>query len=109
VNKTAIRFGLLTATCLMIVTVPIAFTTAPAQAQSLYVQVGPGYGPGYGGYGWRTERFCRAAYWRRDWQAMRWCRWHSTYAPSYPAYGPYYRPYQPAYYTPYGTNYSDYR
>lgn len=76
-KKLAMRLGVLAAGCLMLVSAPMAFAPAPAQAQGLYVQFG--FGPRYGGYDDRRGDFCRAAYWHRDWQAMRWCEWHGAY------------------------------
>lgn len=81
------RLGLLTATCLMLVGAPMTFAPAPAHAQGLYVQIGPG--PRYGPYDYRRDRFCRAAYWNRDWRAMRWCRSQGVYGPYDRPYGPY--------------------
>ncbi len=71
----ATRAGLLAVTCLMLVGVPLSLAPAAAQAQGLYVQIGPGYGPPPDYY-YRRDRFCRWAYWNRDWRAVRWCRFH---------------------------------
>jgi len=86
-KRLAMRLGLLAATCLMLVSAPMTFAPASAQAQGVHVQIGPG--TRY--YDYRTARFCRAAYWHRDWQAMRWCRWQGEYGPYDRPYGPYYR------------------
>ena len=87
-SKRAMRLGLLGATCLALVSVPMSFAPAPAQAQSLYVQIGPG--PRYGPSPYdRRDRFCRAAYWHRDWRAMRWCGWHGEGGQHGRPYGPY--------------------
>lgn len=85
-KKFAIRLGLLAATCLMLVGVPLTFAPAPAQAQGLYNQFGPQYAP----YDYRVDRFCRAAYWHRDWRAMRWCGRQGEYGPYNRPFGPYY-------------------
>ncbi len=74
-RRLAMRVGLLAVTGLMLVGVPLSLAPAAAQAQSFYVQVGPRYGSAPG-YPYRQARSCRAAYWHRDWQAMRWCRFH---------------------------------
>jgi hypothetical protein len=87
-KRIAIRLGVLAATGLMLIGAPMAFAPPPAQAQGLYVQIGPRYGDDD-----RRERFCRAAYWHRDWRAMRWCGWHGAYGPAFRPYGPYYGPY----------------
>ena len=91
-KRVALRLGLLAASCLMLVSASIAFGPAPAQAQGLYVQFGPG--PRYYDAA-REERFCRAAYWHRDWRAMQWCARQGAYGPYYGPYGngPYNYPY----------------
>jgi hypothetical protein len=88
-KKLAIHLGLLALSCLMLVAAPMSFAPVPAQAQGLYVQIGPSprYGPPP--YEDRQDRFCRAAYWHRDWRAMRWCTWHGEYGPHDRPYGPY--------------------
>jgi hypothetical protein len=84
-KKLAVRLGLLAATCLTLVSAPMTFAPAPAEAQGLYVQFGPG--PRY--YDAREDRFCRAAYWSRDWRAMRWCARQGEYGPYDRRYGRY--------------------
>src|SRR5579871_4016138 len=85
----ATRMALLAVVGLIVLGVPLSLAPTAAQAQGFYIQIGPGYGPPgyyygppgyyYGpppGYYYRRDRFCRAAYWRSDWRAMRWCRFH---------------------------------